>query len=343
MKHPLHDMVFCELSKAAWHCKHSVEFLRMRIVLVPKIFEHRMQILQRFCNLVGSLVTHFLFLKVIWKIKGRQLIIVQDFLTVPLLSVWPFLYPWRKKLLFTVNHNIQKKESSFIQKHSFNLLMLLGCRLLLLEFQKQNIEMALGYNHQNHLTLPFLTQHLTTKINGGSRKRLTLGVIGFLRTEKNMDQIINELIQHRQKLSFNILVGVPCKKDQARINIPHIDQIRFVNTTEKEDYFHAIEQCDIVYFNYDSSEYYWRHSGVIAECLERRKHVVCPDFPLLASQVEWPVKVGSTYSEFESISDIIRRAINERELCAKNFEVYLSARSAAQGAKSIDHYIENFC
>lgn len=338
MQYQKHDAAFAELKRAADQCRHQVNFTAIKICLVPAIFDGRLFFLQRIMNVLGSIITHFRLLKMQKEIKSYDLFIIQDFLNIPLILVWPFIFSVRRKLLFVVNHNVQRCEQSLLEYMCFKALTFFGCRFLLLEFQNEQLNMPLLRGATQHLTLPFLITQTNVASNSKQKEMKVIGVIGYQRKEKKVDDLLEHVDKITIKLNAKFVVGTPNLAILKTIKNPNCE---LIDTTNFKDYMRAIKTCDIVVFNYDSYDYYWRHSGIIAECVAEGKYVICPSFPLLRSQINWPQPVGMCFENIVQLEETLEAAMKNipNELTA-NFAAQRENRSAKIASGRIDQYIE---
>lgn len=337
MKYLSHAAAFSELEAATKFTSNNVQLIGMEIILVPVIFSGKLIKLQQLLNLVGSVFTHIAFLSKLKAFQNFDLNIIRDFLTVPLLIVWPVLFFSRNKLLFVINHNLQKTQQNWVEKACLQLLLKFGCRFLFLEFQNQNIR-TFGISDPNrHLTLPFPVGkfYAPPKL---TKSKYTVGIIGFIRAEKKSMLLIDAVTKAAAETNFNVLIGTPQKIKLSDISNPRNCEIKLIDTEAYDSYLRAIESCDIVAFNYSPSEYYWRHSGVIAECIGKQKYVICPNLPLISSQVLWPERVGHTFETLSEIENILREFHKTRQKLVANFQSHYDARSAKSAAKKLDDF-----
>ena len=338
MQYQKHDAAFAELKRAAEQCRHQVNLAAIKICLVPAIFDGRLFFLQRMMNVIGSVITHFRLLKMQKEIKSHDLFIIQDFLNIPLILVWPFIFSVRRKLLFVVNHNVQRCEQSLLEYLCFKALAFFGCRFLLLEFQNERLNMPLLRDATQHLTLPFLITQANVASNFKQKEMKVVGVIGYQRKEKQVDDLLEQVDKITSKLKLKFIVGTPNLAVLKTIKNPNCE---LIDTTNFENYMRAIKTCDIVVFNYAPYDYYWRHSGIIAECVAEGKYVICPNFPLLRSQVSWPQPVGMCFDNIGKLEETLEAAMknNPDELTA-SFAAQRKYRSAKIASGKIDQYIE---
>ncbi len=77
---------------------------------------------------------HFLLIFKVYKIRHRR-ILVREFSILPLLAIFPLLWPLRKKVWFVVHHNLQWAVRNPLQRFGLRCLALMGAQWALLETQ----------------------------------------------------------------------------------------------------------------------------------------------------------------------------------------------------------------
>jgi glycosyltransferase involved in cell wall biosynthesis len=71
--------------------------------------------------------------------------------------------------------------------------------------------------------------------------------------------------------------------------------------TNDEDYWSALVGFDVAVFYYDRGAYEYRTSGIVADAIACGVPVICPNFPVLVRQVNWPAPLGLVY---ETLSEL---------------------------------------
>ena len=142
-------------------------------------------------------------------------------------------------------------------------------------------------------------------------KKIVVGVVGYFRPEKGFLKILKLLQQYQRKnQDIQILVGTP-KIDELKSVLP--TSCTIVNTTSYSQYVKALKMSDILLVNYDKSKYFVRHSGVILEAISHGVVPVCPNFPLMKSQLSWPTVKGVVFDDLSQIEDAVDHARNINE------------------------------
>lgn len=323
------------------------DFLPYKIKLVTlntnkfESFYPRAGFLKRFIRHIDQVVSHICFSIQLMNKMDSRLLIVREFLTIPLLFSWPLLFLLKNKMLFVVNHNIQKCYTSKVHKYSLKLLVKFGCRLLMLESDAGFDLISKKKNH-THLVLPIpiIYSDDKCKINHADKKKssdLIVGVVGNIRKEKGTFDLIR--ILHNQisekKANIKILLGCPDQNILDQFTMPEFITI---NTTEFVDFERAISTCDAIILNYNKYDYFYRSSGVVVDAIKLGVMTIVPNFPVLRHQIEFPEKVGFTYEDIESI---INELINhQNNITVDAFSKQKDYRSLMNISKILDDYIK---
>jgi hypothetical protein len=114
-----------------------------------------------------------------------------------------------------------------------------------------------------------------------------------------------------------------------------------IDTSTNDAYLAALSVCDVVVLNYEKSKYFYRCSGVAADAIGVQTYVVCPDFPFMSSQVNYPAKVGVVYEDETDLEIAIQQALALTLDSDKSaFESHYMQRSLAKTAAILDQAIQ---
>lgn len=267
----------------------------------------------------GVLLRHFALVYRCWRVALRRYVLVREFSTIPLLMVFPLLWPVRRKLLFFIHHNLQWAAQSRIEKFGLNLLHRSGARFAMYEVCPDGLA---------DLTVP---HPVPRRVSGEkSPDRPVIGVAGYYRPEKGMDGLLRLLTQ--QFPDCDILAGVP---NPAALQIP---SVKVINTAAEEDYRAMLARCDVVVQNSARDSYFYRASGPLADAAASGTAVVVPDFPLLRHQVMEPVQIGETFRTPDELTPAVRRAVERMRRGGYDFESYCAARTPQAVADRLDEF-----
>lgn len=341
-KRPDFHQSYFPLFVASKLSKHQVAIIPIPTIWPPNVVFFP-PLVKRIWEMFFSFLTHIRLVREVWRQERADMVIVREFLNLPTVLVWPLLWPLRHKVIFLVNHNIQFAHISRLEGLALQILCRSGLRLLCLELPAGLAELGLRGAAEASVKLPFplnvpVSKLMTAQAPESGRKRV--GVVGNFRREKNADTLLEVLLQGMQQgiLDADIVLGCP---DQRYRSIWEGRGVLCYDTSNYEDYLDVLSSCNVVVLNYSRDAYYFRHSGVIADAISNDVAVVCPDFPLLASQISVPEVVGFT---FQSVNDIPRQVSNALAFFDEwrsqgVFEKHRNARSAASLASMLEKYL----
>jgi glycosyltransferase involved in cell wall biosynthesis len=162
--------------------------------------------------------------------------------------------------------------------------------------------------------------------------KIRLGVIGMIREDKPIAKLI-EILQAYQAGNDNceLIIGTPFGQKPS-----YLDQlgIKLYDTTKESDYLDILKAIDILIVHYDKERYYYRTSGVISDAASCGCYIIASDYPVINHQVNWPIEIGTTFSDFEEIGSLIDKAIAcIREQGQDNHWIWREQRTAEAIAK----------
>ncbi|HKL20616.1 MAG TPA: hypothetical protein VJ904_02345 [Tichowtungia sp.] len=282
------------------------------------------------CPLTGGrlliLFRHVSLVFKTYKIRQRRMV-VREFSTLPLLLVFPLLWPLRKKLYFLINHNLQWAARDPLERFGLAILARLGARWALFESRlslRPQVSDRFGLSSEKTMVLPHPVLQ-SPPVEGcpkGGEGASVVGVAGYYRPEKGIDELVGLLKETCPE--FEILLGLPNPEAAA-----HLD-VETVSTASETDYFNMIARCDVLVFNGEKDSYFYRASGPVADAAACRTAVVAPDFPVLGKQV---AGIGEVFQTLEtgpagcSLPDAVRTAVEKVRAAQYDFDAYCGARS----------------
>jgi hypothetical protein len=155
-----------------------------------------------------------------------------------------------------------------------------------------------------------LGENIEKLIDKKKINRKKIGIIGKFRQEKKLDETLKLLLKLQKELDFLLIIGTNdlSSFDQTLFATDR-DNILLVDTSSKKSYLEALGLCDFIILNYEKSKYYYRCSGVAADAIGARTYVVCPNFPMMSSQVNHPTQVGLVYEDESDLEESVRQAL----------------------------------
>ncbi|MCC7300581.1 MAG: hypothetical protein IT583_05835 [Verrucomicrobia bacterium] len=277
----------------------------------------------------GVLLRHIALMGRCWRAAAHRHILVREFSTVPLLLVFPLLWPLRKKIYFLIHHNLPWAVRNPVERFGLQGLARLGARWAVLETQEfQGLERFYLPSPRN-LVLPLPVAEDCSNVRKTNAPPV-IGVAGYYRPEKGMDELLRLLVAHCPDCT--VVAGVP---NPEAVKIPGV---HVVDTATDQAYRRMLAGCDVLVQNSVRESYFYRASGPIADAAACGTAVVVPDFPLLRHQVLFPVPVGEVFRTLEEMPEAVRRAINQVRRGGYDFSAYCTARSAQAVADRLDEF-----
>lgn len=271
--------------------------------------------------------------------RKYDLILVREFLSVPLIPFVWLAVPLRKKICFINNHNLQKATVLKSHRFAFKALCTMGFKIAFLEGCDGLDALGIPFREQQFFSLPQPIIAVKNCLNE-VRSRKSVGVVGAYRPEKGWDKLLQVIFEIKEKSGANIIVGTPNYKElKTKLGLK-AKEIDIRDTTASDAYAEALMGCDVLLFSYNRDDYYYRPSGVIVNAVECGASVVCPDYPIFRRQVLFPKPIGCLYSGDSEIVETTLRALEDREKLYQNIEPYSAARTLQIVANCIDCFAE---
>lgn len=152
----------------------------------------------------------------------------------------------------------------------------------------------------------FNVDKVISQLNSNEIGKRKIGLVGKVRQGKQFDKTLDLLLKLQKKLDFLLVIGTDDFSSFSKINL---DGAKLVNTFTKDDYLAVLASCDFIVLNYEESKYFYRCSGVAADALGTRTYVVCPNFPFMSHQIDYPAKVGIIYENVSDLEMAIQQAL----------------------------------
>lgn len=275
---------------------------------------------------------HFRFAVRVLCAGRNRTILVRDFSNIPLALIFPLLRPFRARLLFIVNHNLQWALNRPLERAAFRLLGRLGCRFVFFEIIPQDGLRRIGMNAHNCCTLPHPVPSVEYR-RASCHGICTAGIPGEYRPEKGTDELIR------------ILLTLPLKK--LRVCVPNAavfrrrspfaahPDVEVVDTASPADYRQAVAACDVIVLNHPASGYEFRASGLIADAAAAQVPVIVPELPVLEAQISLPVSVGECFKTSGRLADAFMKTDQNLRAGTYRFEDYARARTPAALAERL--------
>jgi hypothetical protein len=296
----------------------SNQVSRLSLQIVPM---HIPLELSGFLSRSVLMIIHHLIMVVNIYRKGKNVILVREFLTVPLLIVCPLLLPIRNRLKFLLNHNLQTANHKKTEGIILIFLNKIGFRFV--NYESGSVPPSLqGFTIDK--TLPFPVQ----AGNGVPKKfnPIYVGFIGSIRPEKNIDPLLGA-IESAYKKNPTFIPFLGCDNNLYLKNYKH-KGFKTVDTTLYAEYQLALSTINIIVLNYDINCYEFRSSGVVADAISHRIIPIVPNYPIMAHQVQKPNKVGMTFKSLDELDMAINEAVEfTTQISTEDYAKYETSRN----------------
>jgi hypothetical protein len=251
---------------------------------------------------------------------------------------------WTKNVYLLIHHNIQQARQNSFMKFMLKIYHHLKYKFIVNE--TSSVLQDLGYKEAEiyqHLSLP----HPVIKVNDTSdsnlfnndeSKKKKVGIVGKIRKGKKFSDSLSLLMKISKELNIVLVIGTD---DFSYFNDTILQDVKLIDTSNNDSYLTALSSCDVAVLNYEESKYFYRCSGVAADAISVQTYVVCPDFPLMSSQVNYPTQVGVLYKNEVELESALHQAL---ELTVNSdravFESHYAERSPAKFASILDQAIK---
>jgi hypothetical protein len=205
-------------------------------------------------------IRHLYFVPSVWRLKKDQHMLIREFSNIPLALIFLLILPWREKLFFLVNHNLQWTVACPAEMMAFRLLGRMGCRFVFFEQIPEEPLRRLGINLKKCFSIPHPVPE-TGRFRARSGGIKKVGVIGQFRAEKGID----DLLQHLEALSpdYDITVGLPNGAEfKKHSKFAAGTWFELKDTSRPDAYRNTLSECDVIVLNHPASSYQFRASGL---------------------------------------------------------------------------------
>jgi hypothetical protein len=253
-----------------------------------------------------------------WRLNDIDSIFVFEFYNQHCLLLLPLLALRGKRTFLSLHGNQQFAISSKIKYWGLLYLKIYlklfkNLKVILLEIDDDIIPEKYTLPEYSKYIIPHpIISEVKPRLKPGERLAadisIKIGVVGMIRSDKPIAQIINKIQQYIQSSAnrCELIIGTPLKQKPS-----YLDKIetKIYDTTKEEDYLKVLGAIDILVIHYDKERYYYRTSGVISDAGSSGCYIIASDYPVIRNQVHYPVSIGATFSSFDEISDRLDRAI----------------------------------
>lgn len=307
--------------------------VRLHRVTMQPVFVHAAWMGQRIQRLLGKFFGHVCIVPKVIKSR-RQVVLVREFLTVPLFVVAPCLWPWRRSIWFLCHHNVGLAVSNKLHRFMLKTMYAAGFRFIVFETPEAWQPIASHVDPSRLTAIPHPLPVLEPSVcrSNASERRLVVGFVGNFRAEKSPLWALEQLARANEAGELSPPVDLLVGTADAAFRTLWKERATVVDTGAHADYLRALESCDVVMLPYDEGAYSYRVSGVLAEAVALGAAVVTPGVPVLRDQVRQPKPIGDCYVERAGFLDSLRKT-----MAIRRDPGFSDALEAHAKYRSLDH------
>ena len=251
------------------------------------------------------------------KAKQCDILFIFEAYNQHLLLLLPLLLLTRKKIFIMLHGNQQFALQSRIKYWGLVYLKLFlilfkNFKVLLLELDDRLLTEKVRLSDRSKIIIPHpIVRELTPSLAPGKRlatnQKIKIGIVGIIRNDKPLGKIIEQIQDYvKSKTEIEFIIGTPLRKKPA-----YLDELNITvwDTTKEKDYFATLQKIDIFVTHYDRDRYYYRTSGVISDAGAAGCYIIASDYPLIKHQINYPVTIGDTFTDFTELEAKLDKAI----------------------------------
>lgn len=288
------------------------------------------------------LINHLAMLLALRRVKRGQAVLVREFDNLWFLLLAPAFWFFRRRLVLNVNQNFSRPLGAGGRARALKLLARLGFRLLWLDGAAALPDIRPHFPRVAVCTPLFpVPEGRCAAPDGRNAGSFTVGVVGYFREDKGG---VAKAVAVARELStipgVRVAAGFWNDGQRAEFCAAAPSHIETCSTFEVADYHAFLGRCHAVVILAERDAYYYRHSGILIDCISRGTLPVCPEHPLLQSIIMRPVPVGAVYGDREHLRCVVRRLLAQRERLQANFAVHAAARTADQVGAALEEMLQ---
>ncbi|HWI15680.1 MAG TPA: hypothetical protein VNT02_15555, partial [Burkholderiales bacterium] len=240
--------------------------------------------------------------------------VVREFDSVWFLFFSPGFWLARHRLVLNINQNITTPPGHGAGARALRILSRMGFRFLWLDGAAALPDVRAHFPRLHVSTPLFPVMSRRRAAHDAHRDAgFTVGLVGYFREDKGG---VAKAVALAQKLATIPGVTVAAgfwNETQRREFSVRAPQIETCSTYETADYHAFLDRCHAVVVLVEREAYYFRHSGILMDCISHGTLPICPSYPLLESIVMRPVPVGTVYGEHENLRCVVWRVLAQYE------------------------------
>lgn len=267
------------------------------------------------------------------------LVLVREFDNLWILLLLPLLLTMRSRTLLNINQNFSPPLGRGLRARSLGLLVRLGFNFLWLDGEVARRDIAQAYPGIRLITAPFpvAAGARATRTPWRGDRPFVVGFVGYFRAEKGgVARVVEAAEAVAGAHGVQVRIGFWNDAQRATAAAAAGAGIELVNTYEPAQYHRFLSGCDAVVILAERSGYYYRHSGILMDCINHGVIPVCPRYPVFQSIVNRPEKVGAVYGDLAELRTAVESVMRDHARLCAGFARYVALRSARNVTLAIE-------
>lgn len=290
------------------------------------------------------LANHLAMLGGLLAAPRSRAVVVREFDNVWFLLLAPAFWPFRRRLVLNINQNFSRPLGAGARARALKLIARMGFRMLWLDGAAALPDIRAHYPRLA-VSVPLFPVPVHRDGAGVARAagRFVVGLVGYFRADKGG---VARAVSLARELSgvpgVTVAVGFWNEVQRSEFRAACADRVQTCSTFEPHDYHAFLARCHAVVVLAERDAYYYRHSGILMDCIGHGTLPVCPAYPLLESIVMRPVPVGAVYGEGASLRCVVWRLLSQYERLRANLALHAAARAPAQVGAALEELLRPY-
>jgi hypothetical protein len=285
---------------------------------------------------------HFAMLFALLGARRDRVAVVREFDNVWFLLLAPAFWLFRRRLVLNVNQNFTRPVGAGTRARALKVLARLGFRLLWLDGAPALPDIR---PHFPRLEVCAPLFPALDRRSAASRMRtdeaFTVGLVGYFREDKGgVAQAVALALELSTIAGVRVAAGFWNQAQRSEFCAAAGAKVETCSTYEVADYHAFLGRCHAIVVLAERDAYYYRHSGILMDCIAHGTLPICPAYPLLESIVMRPVPVGAVYDEHESLRCVVLRLLAQYDRLRANFALHAAARTPEQVGAALEELLQ---
>jgi hypothetical protein len=274
-------------------------------------------------------INHLAMLYALLRAKRDRVIVVREFDNLWFLLVSPAFWLLRSRMVLNVNQNFSCPLGLGAGARALGILTRMGFRFMWLDAAAALPDIRAHYPRLRVCTPLFPVQRRRTASRNAQRgEKFTVGLVGYFREDKGGVAKAVALAHTLSRIpGVQVAAGFWNDAQREQFCADAAPHIATCSTYETADYHRFLDRCHAVVVLAERDAYYYRHSGILMDCIAHGALPICPSYPLLESIITRPEPVGATYGDGEKLRCVVMRVLAQYHRLRGNLAAHASART----------------